>query len=79
MEPFDLGYHDQRKHLWKVPLQKNGLKMLLWQVSQPASAGKGADIHYCMTPEQRTWFLCSVSVIPANQLLLQQLNELIGT
>jgi len=30
-----------------------------WQVPQPASAGKGADMselqsHHCMTPQQRT-------------------------
>jgi len=31
---------------------------------------------HCMTPEQRTWLLCSV--IPANKLSLQQVNELIG-
>ena len=31
-----------------------------------------------MTPEQWTWFLCSVSVIPENKLLLQEINELIA-
>jgi len=35
--------------------------------------------HHCMTPEQSTWFLCSVSVISANKLSLQQSNNLIGT
>jgi len=35
--------------------------------------------HYCMAPEQRTWLLCSVSVIKVNKLSLQQLNEFIGT
>jgi len=33
--------------------------------------------HHCMTPEQRTRFLCSVNVIQANQLFLQELNQLI--
>ena len=33
-----------------------------------------------MTPEleQLTWLLCRVSVLPANKLLLQDLNEIIG-
>jgi len=40
------------------------------QVWQPASAEKWAymselQAHHCMTPEQRIWLLCSVSVIPA--------------
>jgi len=33
---------------------------------------------YCMTPEQRTWFLCNVSVTPINKLSLQEINQLIG-
>jgi len=33
---------------------------------------------HCMTPEQRTWLLGSVSVLPANKLLLQEINQLIG-
>jgi len=33
--------------------------------------------HHCMTPEQWTWLLCSVSVIPANKLPVQELNQLI--
>jgi len=46
-------------------------------------AGKGADMselqaQHCMTPEQRTWLLGSVSVLPANKLLLQEINQLIG-
>jgi len=54
------------------------------QVWQPAPTGKGADTselqaHHCMTPEQRTWLLCSVSVIPVNTRSLQELNQLIGT
>ena len=53
------------------------------QVSQPASAGKGADMselqaHHCVTAEQFTWLLCSVSVIPVNKLSLQKLNQVIG-
>jgi len=31
-----------------------------------------------MTPEQRTWLKCSGSVIPANKLSMQDLNQLIG-
>ena len=51
--------------------------------SQVASAGKGADVselqaQHCMTTEQWTWLLCNVSVIPANILSLQELNEIIG-
>jgi len=33
---------------------------------------------HCMTPGQWTWFLCRVSVVPANELLLQEVNQLIG-
>ena len=29
---------------------------------------------HCMAPEQGTWLLCSVSVLPANKLSLQELN-----
>ena len=52
------------------------------QVSQPASADKGAGMselqaHHCMTPEQWTWILCSVNVLPANRLSLQELSQLI--
>jgi len=32
---------------------------------------------HCMTPEQWTWFLCNVRVIPTNKLLLQEMNQLI--
>jgi len=46
-------------------------------------AGKGADMselqaQHCMTPEQWTWLFRSVSVVPANKLLLQEINQLIG-
>jgi len=46
-------------------------------------AGKGADMselqaYHCKTPEQWTWLLRSVSVIPANKLSLQEINQLIG-
>jgi len=34
--------------------------------------------HHCMTSEQRTWLLCSVSVITANKLSLQELSECVG-
>jgi len=36
------------------------------QVSQSIFAGKGADLVNCMVPEQSTWLLCTVSVIPVN-------------
>jgi len=47
------------------------------QVSQPASAGKLADMsevqaHHCMTLEQSTWLLCSMSIILTNKLSLKQ-------
>jgi len=29
----------------------------------------------CMTPEEWTWLLCSVTVIPANKMSLQELNQ----
>jgi len=46
-------------------------------------AVKGADMselqaQHCLTPEQRTWLLRSVSAVPANKLLLQEINQLIG-
>ena len=52
------------------------------QVSQPASTGKGADMselqaHHGMTPEKGNWPLCCVSVISANKLSLQELNQFI--
>jgi len=31
-----------------------------------------------LTPEQWTWLLCSVSVVPANKLLLQEINQSFG-
>jgi len=34
--------------------------------------------HHCMTPEQQTWLLCSVSVVPENELSLHELNQLVG-
>jgi len=54
------------------------------QVSQRfKSAGEGADMselqaHQCITPEQWSWILWSVSTIPVNKVLLQELNRLIG-
>jgi len=53
---------------------------LLSKVSQHVSACKGADVsklqaHQYMTPEQWTWRLRSVSVIPANKVSLQELNQ----
>jgi len=50
---------------------KTNSRTIRSQVSQPASAGKGADMselqaHHCITPEQWTWLLCSVSVIYRN-------------
>jgi len=51
------------------------------QVWQVIPAGKGADMsklqdQHCMTPEQWTWLLCSVSAVPANKLLLQEINPI---
>ena len=53
------------------------------QVSQSAYVLKRADVnelqaHRCMTPWQWTWFLCTVSVVPANKLSFQELNQIIG-
>jgi len=53
------------------------------QVSEPASAGKGVDMSeiqalHCMTPEQWTWILCSVSDILASKLSFQELSKSIG-
>jgi len=52
-------------------------------LATPMPAGKGADmnelqVQHCMTPEQWSWLLCCVSVVPANKLLLQEINQLIG-
>ena len=46
------------------------------------SAGEGVDMselqaHQCITPEQWSWILCSVSAIPVNKVLLQESNQLI--
>jgi len=62
---------------------KTNSKTIHSQVWQPAPVGKGANMselqaHHCRTPEQWTWLLCSVSVIPANKPSLQELNQLIG-
>jgi len=51
-------------------------------LAKPMPAGKGADMselqaQHCMTLEPWTWLLCSVSVAPANKLLLQEINQLI--
>jgi len=50
------------------------------QVSQRPSTSKMSELqsHHCITPGQRTWLLCCVSIIPANKLLLQELNKIIG-
>ena len=55
-----------------------------YQVSQPASASKWVGMsepyaaHHDMIPEQWSWLLCSVSVIPENKLALQELTQLIS-
>jgi len=36
------------------------------------------QVYHCITLEQRIWLLCSVSAIPVNKILLQELNQLIG-
>jgi len=48
---------------------KSNSRTMLSQVSQRDSADEGAimselQAHYCITPEQWSWLLCSVSVIP---------------
>jgi len=60
---------------------KTNSRTICSQVSQPASAGKGADMsemqtHRCMTSEQWTWLMCNMSILLANKLLLQELNQL---
>jgi len=52
-------------------------------LATPMPAGRGADMdklqaQHCMTPEQWTWLLCRVSVVPANKLSLQEINHIIG-
>jgi len=52
-------------------------------LATPMPAGKAADMselpaQHCMTPEQWTWLLCRVSVLPGNKLLLQETNQLVG-
>ena len=44
------------------------------------SADKEVDMqaHHCITPEQWSWILCSVSATPVNKVLLQKLNQVIG-
>jgi len=67
-------------------LMKTSSREIRSQVSQLASTVKGADLnalqahaHHCMTPaKQWTWVLCSVIVIPANKLSLQEVNQLMG-
>jgi len=54
--------------------KKSKSKTIRSQVEQPAPAGKGADTselqaHHCMTPEQRTWLFCSVSVVLSYRLI----------
>jgi len=59
---------------------KTSSKTTRSQVRQPASPGEGAHMcelqaHHCMTPEQCTWLLCRLSVIPAKKLSLQEINQ----
>ena len=47
----------------------------------PADNGAGtSDLQsrHSITPEQWTWLLCNVSVVLANKLSLQEINQLIG-
>jgi len=37
-----------------------------------------SQAHHYITPEQWSWLLCSVSAIPVKNMLLQELNLLIG-
>ena len=60
---------------------KTNSRTICSQVLQPALQAIGADMSelqvHCITSEQWTWHLCSVSVILANKLSLQELNKLI--
>ena len=46
----------------------------------PLQTGKAAGMselqtHHCTSPGQWIWFLCTVGVIPANKLSMQELNQ----
>ena len=61
---------------------KTNRRIIRSQVWQPVSAGKREvmselQARHCMTPEQWTCLLCSVSVIAVNKLSLQEINQLI--
>jgi len=58
---------------------KRNSRTMLSQVSQRKSAGKWVEMSelqadHCITPEQWSWLLCSVSATPVNKVLLQELN-----
>ena len=62
---------------------KANFKTILPQVSQPASADNPADLvncklisHHCAMPEQWILFLCSVSVIPANETVIARIKSI---
>jgi len=52
------------------------------QVSQRESAGEGVDMRdilqapHCITQEEWSWPLCSVSAIPVNKVLFQELKSI---
>jgi len=56
-------------------------RTLRTHVSQPASSGKGADMselqaQNCMTPQQRTRLLRSVSVISENNTVIARIKSI---
>jgi len=70
------------KHKWLYVLNICGGHGPVGPSATSMPAGKGADTselqaRHCMTPEQWTWLLRSVSVTPATKLLLQEINQLI--
>jgi len=58
---------------------KGHSRTMLSQVSQRESAGEVVAMvelqtHHCISPEQWSWLLCSVSATPVNKVLLHELN-----
>jgi len=58
---------------------KANFRTIRTQVSQPVSAGNVADMselqaQNCMTPQQWTRLLCSVSVIPENKTVIERIK-----
>jgi len=64
-------------HATTVIPRKQRLRWATPQTSTLGSYTKKKPIklqaHHCITPEQWSWLLCSVSAIPVNKMLLQEL------